>query len=137
MSRWCSLVSLTLLGSLCACGGDEAKTPRTPSASASATPEPTATATEPAPEPRKRKPFEIYSNCLDVVTVVFGEDPKQASAGKRPIAPSSAIEGPRDAEGNQTVWLLDAQGEPLVKVHVTRGMKRVEIGKSCRTLDAR
>jgi hypothetical protein len=35
------------------------------------------------------------------------------------------------------VWLLDDKGEPLVKVHVTRNMKRVEIGKSCRTIDAR
>ena len=32
--------------------------------------------------------------------------------------------GPRDADGNQTVWLLDDKGEPLVKVHITRGMKR-------------
>src|SRR5687767_13349720 len=53
------------------------------------------------------------------------------------IAPSSSIEGPRDAGGNQTVWLLDTAGEPIVKVQVTRGMKRVEIGRSCRTLDAR
>ena len=124
-----------------ACGNKEPATPATPPAA----PEPSAAApagepaasAEPAPEPKKRKAFEIYSTCAEVVTVAFGEDAKAASAGKRTIAPSSTIEGPRDADGNQTVWLLDTNGEPLVKVNVTRGMKRVEIGRSCRTLDAR
>jgi hypothetical protein len=98
----------------------------------------TAGAADQASEPRKRgRPFEVKNSCGDVSTVVFAEDPKAASAGRRTIAPSATIDGPRDNDGNQTVWLLDANGEPLVKVHVTRGMKRVEIGKSCRTLDAR
>lgn len=86
---------------------------------------------------RQRKPFPIHSQCTRVVTVVFGEDPKAASAGKRTIAPDSTIDGPRDSDGKQTVWLLDEKGEPLpVKVHVTRGMKQLEIGRSCTTLDA-
>lgn len=131
------LSSLALLGT--ACG--EKKEPTTPTPvtqpPASATP-PVASAETPAPEPHKpRKPFEVYSTCSDVVTVVFAVDPKAPTAGKRTIAPSSSIEGPRDNDGNQTVWLLDTNGEPLVKVNVTRGMKRVEIGRSCRTLDAR
>ena len=86
---------------------------------------------------RPRKPFPIHSQCTRVVTVVFGEDPKAATAGKRTIAPDSTIEGPRDSDGKQTVWLLDEKGEPLpVKVHITRGMKQLEIGRSCTTLDA-
>jgi hypothetical protein len=86
---------------------------------------------------RQRKPFPIHSQCTRVVTVVFGEDPKAATAGKRTIAPDSTIDGPRDSDGKQTVWLLDEKGEPLgVKVHVTRGMKQLEIGRSCTTLDA-
>ncbi|MDF2694535.1 MAG: hypothetical protein K0S65_2918, partial [Labilithrix sp.] len=60
--------------------------------------------------------------------MVFAEDPKAASADKRTIASSGTIEGPRNPDGNQTVWLLDTNNEPLVKVNVTRGMKRVEIG---------
>lgn len=104
----------------------------------SAAPEaPLPTAEPAAAEPKKRRPYEIHSACTDVVTVAFGDDPKAPSAGKRTLAPDSSIEGARNADGNQTVWLLDASGEPLVKVNVTRGMKRVEIGKSCRTLDAR
>ena len=96
------------------------------------------TAAPEPPEPaHKRKPFEIYNACTDVVTVVYGEDPKRFGAGSRTIAPSSGIEGPREADGTQWVWLLDPKGEPLIKVHMTRGMKRVEVGRSCRTLDAR
>jgi len=86
---------------------------------------------------RQRKPFPIHSQCTRVVTVVFGEDPKATGAGRRTIAPDSTIDGPRDPEGKQTVWLLDEKGEPLpVKVHITRGMKQLEIGRSCTTLDA-
>jgi hypothetical protein len=94
-----------------------------------------AAASEPAPRPRK--PFPIHNSCSEVVTVVFGENPKTSAAGTRTVASNSSIDGPRDAEGKQTVWLLDAKGEPLVSVHVTRGMKQLEIGRSCRTLDAR
>jgi hypothetical protein len=135
-----------LLPLVVACGAKEPAAAKAPSpsdpsgaangpvaSSSAATPEPA----EAAPSPRKHRPLEIYSRCGDVVTVVFADDPKAPSVGKRAIAPSSAIDGPRDDNGNQTVWLLDEKGEPLVKVRVTRGMTRVEVGKSCRTLDAR
>lgn len=92
---------------------------------------------EPVPPPRKRRPFEVHSACTDVVTIAFVDDPKAPNTGKRTLAPNATIEGPRNADGNQTVVLLDDAGEPLAKVNVTRGMKRVEIGRSCRTLDAR
>lgn len=140
-----SRVLLCLAFVLAACGNSpESQTPSSASASpaASAAPPTAASATttasaEPAEPPKKRKPFELYNACSDVATIVLGEDPKAADAGKRTVAPSGSLELPRDNDGNQTVHLLDAKGEPLVKVHVTRGMKRVEIGRSCRTLDAR
>jgi hypothetical protein len=94
-------------------------------------------AAEPAAPARRRKPFEIYNACAEVTTLVFSDDPKADDSSRRTISPFSTSEGPRDDEGNQTVWLLDEGGEPLVKVRVTRGMKRVEVGRSCRTLDAR
>lgn len=121
-----------------ACGptepGPTRPTTEMPPISSSATPVAPSAEAEP---PRKRRPLEITSACSDVVTVLFADDPKTPNAGRRTIAPSASIDGPRDADGNQTVWLLDAAGEPLVKVRVTRGMKRVEIGRSCRTIDAR
>ena len=143
MSR--SLVAHALVvpafGLLLACGGPEPATPASPATGPSTEPAPATTeqaASEPSPEPRKpRKPFPVNSLCGDVVTVVFGEDPKAENGSSRTIAPGSSIEGWRDDAGNQTVWLLDDAGEPLLKVNVTRGMKRVEIGRSCRTLDAR
>lgn len=134
-------VALTVLAAplfvlLGACGAKEPApaAPATPAAAEA----PQAASAEPAAEPSKpRKPFEVYSQCAEVVTVVFAADPKAANVGKRTIAPSSAIEGARNPDGNQTVWLLDDKGEPLVKVNVTRGMKRVEVGRSCRSIDAR
>lgn len=138
-------LALALALTMPACGN--AAEPATPSlsdpAGAAAGPMPEATAApaeanggEPAAR-RPRKPFPIHSSCAEVVTIAFGEDPRSESAGKRTLAPSSTIDGPRDADGKQTVWLLDAKGEPLVNVHITRGMKTLEIGRSCSTLDAR
>jgi hypothetical protein len=103
-----------------------------PAAAANAAPAPA----EAAP-PRKQRPLPITNYCSEIVTVVFGEDPNAATSGKRAIAAGSTIEGPRDAEGKMTVHLLDEHGEKLATVHVTRGMKKVDIGASCRTLDAR
>jgi hypothetical protein len=71
------------------------------------------------------------------VTLALGEEPSAAEGGVRTLAPNASIDGARHQDGKQTVWLLDDKREPLVKVHVTRGMKTVEVGSSCRTLDAR
>lgn len=91
-----------------------------------------------SPAMRKRRLFEITNACTEVATVVLGPDAKASDAGRRTIHPTSTIDdAPRDAEGNQTVWLLDDKGEAIAKVRVSRGMKRVEIGRSCRTMDAR
>lgn len=113
--------------------------PTAPGSGAAATADPPddGAAGSPADHHRGRKPFPIHNACSEVTTIVFGEDPKAAGAGRRTVASNSSIDGPRDAEGKQTVWLLDGKGEPLVNVHITRGMKQLEIGRSCRTLDAR
>lgn len=134
------LLGLSLV--VVACSSDPPK-PTTPvNASAvdasapPAAPDPDVVGDNPA-QPRPRKPFPIHSSCPDVVTLVFGEDPKAVGAGRRTLTGNSEIQGPRDADGKATVHLLDEKGEPLAKVHVTRGMKGVEVGRSCRTLDAR
>jgi hypothetical protein len=66
--------------------------------------------------------------------VVLGDDAKTGT--KKALAQSSSIEGFRRADGSQTVFLLDDQGEPIAKVSVTRHMKTVAVGRSCRTMDA-
>ncbi len=133
------LIAIGVLGMLGCGGGGEP--PKTVSAPPPAEPDPGASASaaapvDSAPAKRPRKPFEIHNACTDVATVVFGDDPKAPGVYERKLAPSTTGEGPRDDEGNQTVWLLDPNGDPLVKVRVTRGMKKVEVGRSCRTLDA-
>jgi hypothetical protein len=126
-----------------ACGDKQQTTPPPSSpetkSSTATTAAPSASEAAPPAEPPKPKgkPFEVYSACKDVVTIVIGADPKAPDAGKRTIAPSSSIDVPRDHEGNQTITLMNDKGELMdVKVHVTRGMKRVEVGRSCSTLNA-
>src|SRR5262249_4511377 len=109
-----SLLLLALPLALVHCGDNksEVKAPSTSSSdqaptTSAATPtpsaDPVASSSSSPEEPKKpRKPFEIYSNCSDVVTVVFGENAKDPKAGKKTIAPSSGIDGPRDNDGNQT-----------------------------------
>lgn len=135
---------------LFACGnGGESKTPATSASSEKSpselAPAPASTASAAGssgtgaaePEKPKGKPFELYNSCTKIVTVIVGKDPKAADAGKRTAAPSSSIELPRDAAGNQIVTLADDKGEPTpVHVTVTRGIKRVEVGRSCSTLNA-
>jgi hypothetical protein len=147
MTRAAGLVGLELFSLLALLTGCASTEPAPAAAPAKASPDSSAQpspSTEPAKpeastegEPaRPRRPLQIANACGDVVTVVFGADPKAASAGGRTIAPGASIEGPRDKDGSQIVWLLDNAGAPLIKVHVSRGNKRVEIGRSCRTLDA-
>ena len=98
----------------------------------SSSPPASSSATAPA---KKRKPYEIVNLCPRTTTIVFGEDPKAANAGKRTLAGNDKIDdGPRDPDGNQIIHLL-VRDEPLVKVRVSRATKRVEIGTSCDTLE--
>jgi hypothetical protein len=137
--------SVLLAFVLLACGNSaETKTPSTSGSPSSSSGDPTPSTTASAetaasaePEKPRGKPFELYNSCSKVVTVIVGKDPKAADAGKRTAAPSSSIELPRDVAGNQIVTLADDKGEPTpVHVTVTRTMKRVEVGRSCSTLNA-
>lgn len=85
--------------------------------------------------PKSKRPLTIFSGCGDVAYVAFGD--ASGSGGKRSIAPSSEIEAPRTADGTQVIWLVDPSGQGLAHVTISPRMKRVEIGRSCRTLDAR
>jgi hypothetical protein len=134
-----SVILATLL-LVAGCGG-EGKDPATSadaknaSTSAASTPEATPAPSATAPPAKKRKPYEIVNLCPRPVTIIFGEDPKAANVGKRTLAGNDKIDdGPRDPDGNQIIHLL-VRDEPLVKVHVSRGTKRVEIGTSCDTLE--
>lgn len=138
MNRVLSFGLLSL--ALVACGSDAKKdpatsadVPSTPSSTPEATPAPTASAV--AAPAKKRKPYEIANLCPRPVTILFGEDPKSPNVGTKTLAGNDKIDdGPRDADGNQIIHLM-VRGEPLVKVHVSRATKRVEVGTSCDTLE--
>jgi hypothetical protein len=124
------------------CGSGSPPPPATPPVEGSppaATPEPAAAvdAGPPPPTAAQRRPLELTSNCTTQTTIYVGEDPKAGGEGKKTVSATGGIPMiPRLADGTQTVWLLDEAGAPLIKVNITRGMKKIEIGKSCRTLDA-
>lgn len=84
---------------------------------------------------KKRRPYEIANLCPSMVTLIYGEDPKAAGAVTVSLGGNAKIdEGPRDNDGNQIIWLV-VRGSPLVKVRVSKGSKRVEVGTSCDTLE--
>ena len=136
-----SLVALAFV----ACGGD--KEPAK-SADSQSVPEPSdpppapATATPNgsvappvAGPPKKKRPYEIANLCPRPATIIFGEDAKAPTAGRKTLGGNDKIDdGPRDGDGNQIIWLV-VRDEPLVKVRVSRSTKRIEIGTSCDTLE--
>lgn len=138
------LLATSLAGAVAlACGGG-APPPKAPETAAPPSPEPApsgapapSASEEPAAPKKKHRPYEITNNCADVVTLVLGDEPKTAPRGRLTLAASSTIEGPRGEDGTETLWLVDDKGEPLINVHVTRPIKKVTIGRSCRTMDAR
>lgn len=142
--RFLSLGALVFL--VIGCGDD--KPPKTaedkvamapPEAAPVASP-PAAPAPAPAPEPpAKRRPYELVNLCPKPVTLLFdkggSEDPKAASVSRQNLAGNGRIdEPPRDKDGNQVIWLI-VRDEPLVRVRVSRGTKRIEVGTSCDTLE--
>ena len=106
---------------------DHASTPPTAATPAAAAP-------TQEPPAKKRKPYEIINLCPRPATIIFGEDAKAGMPGRTLSGNDKIEDAPRDKDGNQVIHLL-VRGEPLVKVHVSRGTKRVEIGTSCDTLE--
>lgn len=144
IARWGGVFAL---GFGFACGGASAPpappVAASPSTSSSASAATAASAgaaeTPPVPTPSQRRPLDITSQCENPVAIFVGSDPpKSGGAGKRIVEPMQILPIERNRDGLQTVWLLlDESLSPLIKVDVTRGMKHIEVGRSCRTLDAR
>ena len=134
---WC--VALT------ACGGAESKPAANPSTPPSDTPADApasggeeAEATPAGPTAAQKRPLVAESLCPEVATLGIGDESTGFEGGQiRTIARGGSSDIPRKPDGTQRVWLLDDNSEGLIKVDVTRGMKRIEVGRSCRTLDAR
>lgn len=94
-------------------------------------------AADPAPPAGGRhRPLVLRNLCGEVVTLSFADDPKATGAGRKTVAPSGTLDVPRKPDGSQTVWLISDKDEGIARVQITRGMTEIEVGRSCRTLDA-
>jgi len=119
-----------------------------PASSAGATAPGVATSDGPAPagpmapvKPETPRPgvpttIEVHSMCAQTVPRLYGEKPKYGSGTKSSISSNSTQSVPRWGDGTLVVWLIDEQENGLASVHITPRMTRVDIGPSCRTLDA-
>jgi hypothetical protein len=104
-------------------------------------PAPAATTTStdaPSPHDTTVTPIaiEIHNDCTDSVPLFLGDKPKFGSGTKTSMSSSSTTTFPRNADGTLTIWIIDDQENGLASVHVNKRMKKVVIGRSCRTLDA-
>ena len=102
-----------------------------PVASASAAP-----TADPEPEKRQLPPVEVINQCHDVALLAYGEPPdvKPESLGRFMADATGAAA--RERDGTLPVALVDDKGNVLSKVTISRRMKKLEIGRSCRTLYA-
>ena len=134
IGRALSSSSLVLVLAAVACGGGSAST------SGATTASPPAAQDEPKTEGDSRPPVtpnvEIHNACTDAVPIYFGEQPNGTTGDFVTLRGDGTSHVPRREHGELTVWIVDDKGFGLAHVKVTRRMKRVEIGPSCRTLHA-
>jgi hypothetical protein len=130
-------LAMTAAETGCGCGSSPPPAPAAPPPSRPAT----ATEIAPDPEPeepaqpsRPRPPIDIKNDCGDVVGLFYGDPPKDGPTVR--VAAGGTEKGPRNPDGSLVIWIVDEKGFGLANVHVTKRMKRVEIGRSCRTLYA-
>ena len=121
----------------CASAPPQPSPPPAPSASAPVASASAAPAAEPEPEPKRQlPPVEVINLCHDVALLAYGEPPdvKPESIGR--FMGDATGAAARERDGTLPVALVDDKGNVLSKVNVSRRMKKLEIGRSCRTLYA-
>jgi hypothetical protein len=92
---------------------------------------------EPEAEPhRPRPPIEVSNLCHDVALLAYGEPPNFKAESLGRFMGDANGTAARERDGTLAVTLVDDKGNVLAKVNVTRHMKKLEIGRSCRTLYA-
>ena len=96
-----------------------------------------ATSTSPTQDTVTPTTIEVHNDCSDSVPIFIGDTPKFGNGTKTSMSGNSTTSYPRNGDGTLTLWILDEHDNGLASVHVTKRMKHVEVGRSCRTLDAR
>jgi hypothetical protein len=89
-------------------------------------------------EPKKAlPPLAVTNQCHDVALLAYGDPPNmKPDALGRFMGDGAEGAVPRVNDGPLTVTLVDDKGTSFAVVHVTRHMRKLEIGRSCRTLYA-
>ncbi len=85
---------------------------------------------------RPRPPIEVVNLCHDVALLAYGEPPNFKADSLGRFLGDAGGTVARERDGNLAVTLVDDKGSVLAKVFVTRRMKKLEVGRSCRTLYA-
>lgn len=110
-----------------------------PAVTESATDAGAVTAADPEPdtEPkRQRPPVEIINLCKEVAILAYGAPPNFKADNLGRFLGEASGSAPRERDGTLAVTLVDEKGAVLSQVTVSRRMKKLEIGRSCRTLYA-
>ena len=125
-------VLLVALALVAACGSPPAPTTLTPTPTPTPAPTPT-----PTPTPlRELPPVEVQNLCQEVAVLAYGEPPNLKPESLDRFVGGGNGSAARGRDGTLPVTLVDDKGNALSKVHVSRRMKKLEIGRSCRTLYA-
>jgi hypothetical protein len=131
--------ALTFFFLAAACGSTPPPPPQPPDTTPPAPPASVASApasAEPEPPPSRPLPdVDILNQCHDVAYLAYGEPPNMKDLG-RFVGDGGEGRAPRERDGTLAVSLVDDKGQVFAKVVVTRRMKKLEIGRSCRTLYA-
>jgi hypothetical protein len=85
---------------------------------------------------KKKRSFTLTSECDQTVSLFYGEDPQKGEGARISLDARKTATPERIDEARSRLWLLDGEGRPLAHVRVSRGMKTVTVGSSCRTLNA-
>jgi hypothetical protein len=117
-----SFSSLALAGALVACAGEPPPVPSTPTS-----PPPSAAA--------KTSAVQIYNTCDKDVVFHYGAQAQEGAGTATTLAANMSTTVPRGSDGTLAVWLVNKGA--IASVSITPRMQRVDIGKSCWTLDAK
>jgi hypothetical protein len=141
MGRALSFSSIVWILTATACGGGAASagsgsTPPQESQLSQEPPHAEEASTDGDRRPPVTPNVEIHNACTEAVPIYFGEQPNGTTGDFVTLRGDGTSHVPRREHGELTVWIVDDKGFGLAHVKVTRRMKRVEIGPSCRTVHA-
>jgi hypothetical protein len=87
------------------------------------------------PPPRPAATVQVFNTCDKDVVFHYGPLAQEGSGTATTLAANMSTTVPRQPDGTLAVWLVNKGA--IAAVSVTPRMTRVDVGKSCWTLDAK